>query len=145
MAQIAREVERDAPRDTSLPANAHVESSYAEALDSVCSSFITRRTKYSMAHFLDRSDWRRLSSELQTPSRRHGVHSWPECSFLLLRFQDHEYAILFASMCIFCASFVCDAICPSNVLPSSTLCDAALISSVHIFSDLLWLSIADQR
>jgi hypothetical protein len=35
MAQIAREVENSAPRDGSLPANAHIESSYAEALDSV--------------------------------------------------------------------------------------------------------------
>lgn len=35
MAQIAREVESSAPRDASLPANAHIESSYAEALDSV--------------------------------------------------------------------------------------------------------------
>lgn len=35
MAQIAREVELTAPRDPLLPANSHVESSYAEALDSV--------------------------------------------------------------------------------------------------------------
>ncbi|KXN92377.1 hypothetical protein AN958_06995 [Leucoagaricus sp. SymC.cos] len=35
MAQIAREVETTAPRNASLPANAHVESSYNEAMDSV--------------------------------------------------------------------------------------------------------------
>ncbi|KAF5362168.1 hypothetical protein D9756_002245 [Leucocoprinus leucothites] len=35
MAQIAREVENTAPRNASLPANAHVKSSYNEALDSV--------------------------------------------------------------------------------------------------------------
>jgi hypothetical protein len=41
MAQIAREVESSAPRDASLPDNAHIESSYAEALDSVrCVSVI---------------------------------------------------------------------------------------------------------
>ena len=36
MAQIAREVEATAPRDPLLPPDAHVESSYATALDSVC-------------------------------------------------------------------------------------------------------------
>ena len=35
MAQIAREVEATAPRDPLLPPDAHVESSYAAALDSV--------------------------------------------------------------------------------------------------------------
>ena len=44
MAQIAREVEATAPRDPLLPPDAHVESSYATALDSVSSivSFICR-------------------------------------------------------------------------------------------------------
>ena len=36
MAQIARDVQARAPRDPALPATAYVESSYAEALDSVC-------------------------------------------------------------------------------------------------------------
>ncbi|KAJ3570940.1 hypothetical protein NP233_g4078 [Leucocoprinus birnbaumii] len=35
MAQIAREVESSAPRDATLPANAHLESSYSEAVDSI--------------------------------------------------------------------------------------------------------------
>ena len=35
MAQVAREVEATAPRDPLLPPDAHVESSYATALDSV--------------------------------------------------------------------------------------------------------------
>ena len=35
MAQVAREVEATAPRDPLLPPEAHVESSYATALDSV--------------------------------------------------------------------------------------------------------------
>ena len=35
MAQVAREVEATAPRDPLLPPDAHVESSYAAALDSV--------------------------------------------------------------------------------------------------------------
>ena len=41
MAQIAREVEATAPRDPLLPPDAHVESSYATALDSVCFSIIS--------------------------------------------------------------------------------------------------------
>lgn len=36
MAQIAKEVETTAPRGPALAINAHLESSYAEALDSVC-------------------------------------------------------------------------------------------------------------
>jgi len=35
MAQVAREVQATAPRDPLLPPDAHVESSYATALDSV--------------------------------------------------------------------------------------------------------------
>ena len=36
MAHIARDVQARAPRDPALPPTAYVESSYAEALDSVC-------------------------------------------------------------------------------------------------------------
>ena len=58
MAQIAKEVEATAPRDPLLPPDAHVESSYATALDSVRSIvLLIHRATLTWSRF----DWRRLS------------------------------------------------------------------------------------
>ena len=57
MAQVAREVEGTAPRDPLLPPDAHVESSYATALDSVRFG----RSIHTPRLTLGRFDWRRLS------------------------------------------------------------------------------------
>jgi hypothetical protein len=65
MVEIAKEVERSAPRaNTQLPATPHVESSYAEALDSV-SPVVPVPIFYDI-DALHRFSFRNLSSELLT-------------------------------------------------------------------------------
>lgn len=57
MAQVAREVEATAPRDPLLPPDAHVESSYATALDSVRFDHVFYIPKLTRSRF----DWRKHS------------------------------------------------------------------------------------
>ena len=57
MAQIAREVEVTAPRDPLLPPDAHVESSYSAALDSV--SF--HRSNHAVKLTWSRFGWQKHS------------------------------------------------------------------------------------
>ena len=68
MAQIAREVEATAPRDPLLPPDAHVESSYSTALDSV--SFY--RSNYTLRLTRSRSGWRKRSWDLLILCERRG-------------------------------------------------------------------------
>ena len=59
MAQVAREIEATAPSDPLLPPDAHVESSYSVALDSVRFNRAIPTLKLTW----NRSDWRARSPD----------------------------------------------------------------------------------
>jgi len=68
MAQLAREVEATAPRDPLLPPDAHVESSHATALDSVCFDHVTHMLRLTWSRF----DWRKHSWDWLILCERQG-------------------------------------------------------------------------
>jgi len=68
MAQVAREVEATAPRDPLLTADAHVESSYATALDSVCFDHVIRMPRLTWSRF----NLRKRSWDWLIPCERQG-------------------------------------------------------------------------
>jgi hypothetical protein len=68
MAQVSREVEATAPRDPLLPPDAHVESSYSAALDSVRFS----RSDHTLTLTRNRFDWLKRSWDWLIRCERQG-------------------------------------------------------------------------